>query len=69
MTVGVGHTGDPIELLEAMMIESPEERFRTLPEPVRLEDTVVLLPAGAPADPEAGRNVDQDRATGVRETS
>ena len=51
------------------MIESPEERFRKLPEPVRLEDTVVLLPAGPPADPEVGRNVDQDRATGVRETS
>ena len=51
------------------MSESPGERFRTLPEPIRLEDTVISLPAGAPADPEAGRNIDQDRATGVRETS
>jgi hypothetical protein len=51
------------------MDEALDNRFRTLPEPIRLEDTVVSVPANTPDDPEAGRNVDQDRAVGVRETS
>lgn len=51
------------------MSESPDDRFRTLPEPIRLEDTVISIPASAQSDPEAGRNVDQDRAVGVRETN
>jgi hypothetical protein len=44
------------------------EDFRQLPDPIRLEDTVISLPGGAPSDPEGGRNVAQDRAVGVRET-
>ena len=51
------------------MSESHDDRFRILPEPIRLEDTIVSVPASAPGDPEAGRNVDQDRAVGVRETN
>ena len=51
------------------MDEPRDDRFRTLPEPIRLEDTVISVPASTPGDPEAGRNVDQDRAAGVRETS
>ncbi|TCC36258.1 hypothetical protein [Kribbella speibonae] len=48
--------------------ESRDNRVRTLPEPIRVEDTIVSVPATAPGDPEAGRNVDQDRAVGIRET-
>ena len=51
------------------MSESPDDRFRTLPEPIRLEDTIVSIPASTPSDPEDGRNVDHDRAVGVRETN
>jgi hypothetical protein len=51
------------------MDESRDNKFRTLPEPIRLEDTVVSVPASTPDDPEAGRNVAQDQAVGVRETT
>jgi hypothetical protein len=49
------------------MSPGPED-FRKLPDPIRLEDTVVLVPGSAPSDPEGGRNVAQDHAVGVRET-
>jgi hypothetical protein len=51
------------------MSESHDDRFRTLPEPIRLEDTIVSIPASTPSDPEDSRNVDQDRAIGIRETN
>ncbi|GAB3947241.1 hypothetical protein GCM10029976_076160 [Kribbella albertanoniae] len=42
------------------MSESPDERFRTLPASVKLEDTIASHPAGTPADPDEGRNLDQE---------
>jgi hypothetical protein len=36
--------------------------YRQLPEPVRLADTTPGQAASAPADPEGGRNTDQDAA-------
>ena len=36
--------------------------FRTLPEPVRLEDTIAAVEADRPQDPEGDRNGDQHRA-------
>lgn len=50
------------------MDDARDDRFRTLPEPIRLEDTVVSVPVSAPGDPDAGRNVDQDLAVGLRQT-
>ncbi|GAA0610406.1 hypothetical protein HPO96_29710 [Kribbella sandramycini] len=47
------------------MSESPDERFRTLPEPVRLEDTIATHPASEPADPDEGRNAEQDLIKGI----
>jgi len=38
------------------------ERFRHLPDPVRLEDTIASEPASDPPDPTAGRNSDQYNA-------
>ncbi|WP_433018861.1 hypothetical protein [Kribbella sp. CA-294648] len=43
--------------------------YRHLPDPIRIEETIVSLCADIAADPEAGRNVDQDRAVGHRELS
>jgi hypothetical protein len=40
------------------MVEA--ERFRRLPEPVRLEDTVAEVDVRPVPDPEAGRNTDRD---------
>jgi hypothetical protein len=43
------------------------EKFRKLPDPVRLEDTITSAAASSPADPEAGRNIEQDQALGHRD--
>lgn len=48
--------------------ESGADQFRELPEQIRLEDTIASVPS-APADPDAGRNIDADRALGHREFS
>jgi hypothetical protein len=41
--------------------------YRRLPDPIRIEDTVVSVPGTVPGDPDAGRNIDQDLAVGVRD--
>jgi hypothetical protein len=41
---------------------TPTERFRQLPERVKLEDTTTTQPSAAPADPATGRNTEQDDA-------
>ena len=38
----------------------PEQRFRQLPEPVRLEDTVGVHEVAPPLDPEGGRDTDAE---------
>ncbi|CAM5789054.1 heme biosynthesis protein HemY [Cellulomonas persica] len=35
-------------------------RFEELPEPVRLDQTTVAIPAGPPADPYGGRSPETD---------
>ena len=40
--------------------ESGAHRFKRLPEPVRLEDTVESQETGAARDPEGGRDTDRD---------
>ncbi|MBZ5739667.1 hypothetical protein [Nocardioides mangrovi] len=37
-----------------------DPRFRQLPEPVRLEDTVVSVDPEPPLDPEGGRDTDTE---------
>ena len=39
------------------MVE-PEDKFRHLPEPIKLEDTVASQDAEPPPDPEGGRDTD-----------
>jgi hypothetical protein len=46
-TAHTGETADP-------------DRFRHLPEPVRIEDTVTTKDEVAHADPEAGRDTNRD---------
>ncbi|GAB3812449.1 hypothetical protein GCM10028799_08890 [Kribbella italica] len=36
-------------------------------DPIRLEDTVTSVPGTPTADPDGGRNIDQDLAVGVRD--
>ena len=38
----------------------PGSRFRHLPEPIKLEDTIATQDTGAPPDPEGGRDTDRD---------
>lgn len=38
----------------------PAARFRSLPEPVRLEDTVALVAASDERDPKAGRDTETE---------
>ena len=42
--------------------DGTDNPYRHLPEPVRLADTTTGAAASAPADPEGGRNTDQDAA-------
>ena len=48
-------------------MSEPVNDYRRLPDPIRLEDTVTSAPGAPAADPEAGRNIDQDLAIGVRD--
>ncbi|HET8717884.1 MAG TPA: hypothetical protein VFM50_09040 [Nocardioidaceae bacterium] len=41
---------------------STEPEYRTLPEPVRLHETIASVDADPVPDPAAGRNLDQHRA-------
>jgi len=50
-------------------MSEPANDYRRLPDPVRLEDTITSAPASTPADPDADRNVAQDRAVGHREAN
>lgn len=40
--------------------EPSSGRYRHLPEPIRVEDTISTKQAAPPPDPEAGRNPDRD---------
>jgi hypothetical protein len=42
------------------MAEHTTERFKHLPEPVALDDTVTSQDTSPPPDPEAGRDTDRD---------
>ncbi len=42
------------------MTETTQKRFATLPEPVRLEDTVASQDADPAPDPEMGRDTNRD---------
>ncbi|GAA1550698.1 hypothetical protein [Kribbella lupini] len=48
-------------------MSEPVNDYRRLPDAVRLEDTVTSVPGTPAADPDAGRNIDQDLAVGVRD--
>jgi len=48
--------------LRSRVRDRSDNPFRHLPEPVRLADTTAGQAASAPADPEGGRNPDQDAA-------
>jgi hypothetical protein len=43
-------------------VDTSDNPYRHLPEPVRLADTTTGQTASAPADPAGGRNTDQDAA-------
>lgn len=39
----------------------PQQDYRSLPQPVRLDDTIATVDPGPVPDPEAGRNAEQHR--------
>lgn len=49
-----------VEMVEVAPMVQPDNRFRRLPEPVRLEDTIATQDADPLPDPEAGRDTDTD---------
>ena len=44
--------------VEVVSMAEPDSRFRRLPEPIKLEDTVATQEIDAALDPEGGRDTD-----------
>lgn len=47
-------------MVEVVPVTEPDSRFRRLPEPIELEDTVASQEVDPEQDPEGGRNTDVD---------
>ncbi|WP_035781145.1 hypothetical protein [Arthrobacter sp. H14] len=47
-------------VLDEPEVDLPEERYRTLPARIPIEDTIPTKDASPPPDPEMGRNPDRD---------
>jgi hypothetical protein len=45
-------------MVEVVVVTEPESRFRHLPEPIRLEDTIATQDTDPPPDPRAGHDTE-----------
>jgi hypothetical protein len=55
-----GHGAGPASRRAPVGERPGSERFRTLPEPIRLEDMVAVQVVSPPADPTMGRDPERD---------